>query len=114
MRAADRIFTEQVLSQVEAYLQGYGSEFTGNNTWTFLNVSTVYWHIFRRWQHLQCAAGMESLEEPVEETVLLEEAGQRISFLQAYMHRGRLLEDLALYDYMSIVMLKRKRKSVAA
>jgi hypothetical protein len=40
------------------------------------------------------------------------EAGQRISFLQAYMHRGRLLEDLALYDYMSTVMLKRKRKSV--
>ena len=28
--------------------------------------------------------------------------------MQAYPHRGRVLETLALHDYMSIVMLKRK------
>jgi hypothetical protein len=56
---------------------------------------------------------METPDEG-EETILLEEAGHRISFLQAYAHRGRLLEDFALYDYMSIVMVKRKGKGAAA
>ena len=35
------------------------------------------------------------------ETVLLEGAGQRISPIKAYANSGRLLEDLALYNYMS-------------
>ncbi|PVH91908.1 hypothetical protein DM02DRAFT_310095 [Periconia macrospinosa] len=55
---------------------------------------------------------MEGSDEPAEETVLLEEVGQKISFVQAYVHRGRLLEGLCLYDYMSIVMLKRRREGV--
>jgi hypothetical protein len=116
MRVANRIFTERTLSQVEvvAYLQGYGTEFTGAEAWAFLNVCTLYWHIFRRWRHLQCAAGIGDANEPVEETVLLEDVGQRISFLQVYPHRGIPLEELSLYDYMSIVMLKWKRKGVAA
>jgi hypothetical protein len=33
--------------------------------------------------------------------------------LQAYAYRGRLLEGLALYDYMSVVKLKRKGQGVA-
>lgn len=116
MRVANRVFTERALSQVEvvAHLQGYGTEFASNKAWTFLNVCTLYWHIFRRWRHLQCASGRECLDEPIEETVLLEEAGQKISFVQAYAYRGRLLEDVSLYDYMSIVMLKRKGKGAPA
>ena len=49
----------------------------------------------------------------VEETVLLEEAGQRTSFVQAYPHRGRLLQSLSFYDYMSVIKLKRKGKVAA-
>ncbi|KAF4462717.1 ATP-dependent DNA helicase PIF1, partial [Fusarium albosuccineum] len=67
----------------------------------------------RWWPLLRRAAGGESLKEPIEETVLLGEDGQRVSLLQAYPHRGRLLEGLALYDYMSMVRLKRKGQGVA-
>jgi len=118
MKVANRIFTERPLSQVEvvAHLLGYKMEFSNNDAWTFLNVSCLYWHIFRRWPHLRCAGGVgdvECLEETGEETVLLEEAGQKISFPQAYPYRGRFLQGLSLYDYMSLVKLKRKGKAAA-
>jgi len=109
MRVANRIFTERPLSQVEvvSHLMGYGTEFASNDVWTFLNVSTLYWNIFRRWSYLRRVSGVDS-EESVDEMVLLEESGQRISFVQAYPHRGRVLQRLSLYDYMSVVRLKRK------
>ncbi|OCL03067.1 hypothetical protein AOQ84DRAFT_161856 [Glonium stellatum] len=109
MRVANRIFTERPLSQVEvvAHLMGYGMEFASNEAWTFLNVSSLYWHIFRRWPHLRRASGEES-DEFFDETVLLEESGQKVSLVQAYPRRGRLLQGLSLYDYMSVVKLKRK------
>ena len=115
MRVANRIFTERPLLQVEviAYLLGYDTEFTNNDAWTFLNVSVLYWYVFRRWRHLRYAGGVEYLDEIVEETVLLEETGQRISFLQAYPHCGKLLQGLSLYNYMSVVKLKWKSKAEA-
>lgn len=116
MRVANRIFTERALSQVEvvARLLGYPTEFASNHAWAFLNVSSLYWHVFRRWRHLRRESSMEMADDPVEEAVLLEEAGERISFVQAYPHRGRLLQGLSLYDYMSIVKLKRKGKGAGA
>jgi hypothetical protein len=98
------------LSQVEvlAHFQGYETELTNSTAWTFLNVCTLYWHIFRRWPLLRRAAGEGELDESIGETVLLGKAGQRISLLQAYPYRGQRLEGLALYDYMSVVKLKRK------
>ncbi|KNB18529.1 hypothetical protein FOXG_15932 [Fusarium oxysporum f. sp. lycopersici 4287] len=55
LRMANRIFTERALSQVEvlAHFQGYETEFTNSTAWTFLNVCTLYWHIFRRWPLLR-------------------------------------------------------------
>jgi len=43
MRIAHRRFTDQPLSKVEviAYLLGYGMEFTANEQWIFLNVSSL-------------------------------------------------------------------------
>ena len=113
MRVANRIFTERPLSQVEviAHLMGYRMEFTSNEAWAFLNVSSLYWHIFRRWVHLRRASG-ES-DESFDETVLLEESGQRASLVQAYPHRGRVLQELSLYDYMSVVRLKRRGRDGA-
>ncbi|KAK5655372.1 hypothetical protein OQA88_5939 [Cercophora sp. LCS_1] len=104
MKVANWVFTDRALLQAEvmAHLLGYGMEFENKEVWTFLNVSSLYWHIFRRWRHLQCAAGMDGLDQPVNETVLLEDAGQRISLVQAYPHRGAILWDLSLYDYMII------------
>jgi len=40
--------------------------------------------------------------------VILEHSGQRITFVQAYPYRGPKLAALSLYDYMSVVKLKRK------
>jgi hypothetical protein len=56
---------------------------------------------------------MENVDEPVDEIVLLEETGQRISFVQVYPYRGRVLQGLSLYDYIYIVKLKRKGKGAA-
>lgn len=112
MRIANRIFTERPLSQVEviASLLDYGTEFTSNEHWTFLNVSFLYWHIFRKWNYLRVASGMMESDSPIEDRVLFEEGGRRITFIEAYGHRGRLLQELSLYDYMCIVKLKRKSK----
>lgn len=46
---ANRICTGRALSQVEvvAYCQGCGKEFTNSSAWMFLNVCTMYWHVFR-------------------------------------------------------------------
>jgi len=54
MRVANRVFTDRAVSQVEvvANLLGYGTEFANNEAWAFLNVSSLYWHIFRRRSHL--------------------------------------------------------------
>jgi len=38
---------------------------------------------------------------------------EKVSLLQAYPHRDRILDGLALYDYMSVVRLKRKGQGVA-
>jgi len=50
---------DRPLSQVEVTVRllGYGTEFTSNDAWTFLNVCALYWHVFRRWLHLQHEAG---------------------------------------------------------
>ncbi|KAF1807872.1 hypothetical protein P152DRAFT_485905 [Eremomyces bilateralis CBS 781.70] len=114
MRIANRIFTERPLSQVEVVsnLLGYPREFTSNDAWSFVNVSSLYWQIFRRWPHLQRESGIDSRDEVVKETVFLHEAGVRISLVQAYPFRGRVFQELCLYDYMSVVKLKRKGKGV--
>lgn len=113
-RVANRIFTERPLSQVEvvAHLLGFRTEFTRNKFWTYLNVSSLYWEIFRRWNHLKCSADGGD-EETVDDAVLLEYSGQRVTYVQAYRHRGRYLEALALYDYMCVVRLKRKRSETS-
>jgi hypothetical protein len=109
-RVANRIFTERALSQVEvaANLLGFGMEFAHNKSWVFLNVSSLYWEIFRRWKHLRSGAGEHS-GSLVNEAVMLEHSGPRATFVQAYPHRGPCLAALPLYDYMSVVMIRRKR-----
>ncbi len=112
MRVANRVFTERPLSQVEvvAHLLGYPTEFTSNTAWTFLNVSLLYWQVFRRWRHLRQKSGSAVADEPTEETVHMEAGGQRICAIEAYCHRGDLLRGLCLYDYLSLVRLRRKGK----
>ncbi|OAQ62513.1 ATP-dependent DNA helicase PIF1 [Purpureocillium lilacinum] len=45
------------------------------------------------------------------ESIVVEEAGHRLGHVEAYQHRGEHLRDLCLYDYVSIVRLKRRSGS---
>ncbi|XP_044718719.1 PIF1-like helicase domain-containing protein [Hirsutella rhossiliensis] len=109
MRVANRVFTERPLSQVEvvAHLLGYPAEFTDSSAWAYLNCSLLYWEVFRRWRHLREASGAAATDDTLDESVVVEEEGLRISHVEAYQHRGELLKGLCLYDYISIVRLKR-------
>ncbi|KAJ6437553.1 G1/S regulator [Purpureocillium lavendulum] len=73
MRVANRIFTERPLSQVEvtAHLLGYTSEFTNASAWAYLNVSVLYWHVFRRWRHLRQQSGTGIADASVEESIVV-------------------------------------------
>ncbi|KAM4061630.1 PIF1-like helicase [Hirsutella rhossiliensis] len=87
MKVANRVFTERPLS-----------------TWAFLNVSVLYWHVFRQWPHLRRESGAATADGSVDESILVEEAGQRICRVEAYRHRGDVLRGLCLYDYISLVL----------
>ncbi|KAM4063277.1 PIF1-like helicase [Hirsutella rhossiliensis] len=80
LKVANRVFTERPLSQVEviAHLLGYPAEFSSGSAWA------------RR-------AGRD----------VVEEAGPRIPLVEAYRHRGELLQRLCLYDYTSLIRLRR-------
>ena len=109
MRVANRVFTERPLSQVEvvADLLGYRSEFTNSSAWAHLNISVLYWQVFRQRRHLRLESGTADADDSVDESIVVEEAGQRIiSFAEAYRHRGDVLRGLCLYDYVSLVRLK--------
>ena len=90
------------------------TEFVNNEAWMFLNVSSLYWHIFRRWCHLRRMSGTDDRDQAFDERVLLEEAGERVSLPQAYPYRGEILRDLSLYEYMSVVQLRRKSSDATA
>ncbi|KAM4064050.1 PIF1-like helicase [Hirsutella rhossiliensis] len=109
LKAANRVFTERPLSQVEviAHLLGYPAEFSSGSAWAYVNANQLYWAVFRRWRHLRRASGAEATGDAPDETVVVEEAGPRIPLVEAYRHRGELLRGLCLYDYASLVRLKR-------
>ncbi|KAM4063431.1 PIF1-like helicase [Hirsutella rhossiliensis] len=115
MRVANRVFTERALSQVEvvAHLLGHPSEFSGSSAWAYLNVSVLYWHVSRLWRHLRQQSGTAAVEDVsvADESVVVEQAGERISFAEAYHHRGHVLRGLCLYDYVSLVRLQRVGKA---
>lgn len=121
MRVANRVFTERPLSQVEvvANLLGYPTEFTGVQAWTFLNVSLLYWHIVKQWHHQQLSNGHGDVGVGdvgvgnVDEAITVEEAGRRLSYVEAYGQRGNLLSPLCLYDYMTLVTVRRRSEKKA-
>ncbi|KAM4067920.1 PIF1-like helicase [Hirsutella rhossiliensis] len=87
---------------------GVSAEFCSGAAWAYVNTNQLYWAVFRQWRHLRLASGVEATaSDAPDETVVVEEAGPRISFIEAYRHRGGLLQGLCLYDYASLVRLKR-------
>ncbi|KAM4061079.1 AAA domain-containing protein [Hirsutella rhossiliensis] len=88
MKVANRVFTESRY----------------RSAWAFLNVSLLYWQVFRQWPHLRRESGAAVADGSVDESILVEEAGQRICRVEAYRHRGDVLRGLCLYDYVSLVL----------
>lgn len=111
MRAANRIFSERQLSAVEVcyFLLGYRTDFTNVPYWSYINLTALYWTIFRRWIYLRLQASTQSDTEEPSETVQFRESGRTLLYLDAYAYRGPVLRNLCLYDYMSMVILERRR-----
>jgi hypothetical protein len=111
MRAANRIFSERQLSAVEVcyHLLGYHTDFTNVPHWSFLNLTALYWTIFRLWAHLRHQAGELTDAEHPPETIPLRQGGRALLYLDAYAYRGHILRDLCLYDYMSMIHLVRRK-----
>ncbi|KAM4061599.1 PIF1-like helicase [Hirsutella rhossiliensis] len=107
MRTANRIFSERQLSAVEVcyHLLGYDTDFTNVPHWSFLNLTALYWTIFRLWAHLRHQAGELTDAEQPPETIPLRQGGRTLLCLDAYAYRGHVLRDLCLYDYMSMIHL---------
>lgn len=129
MRIANRIFTERPLSQVEviAHFLDFPSEFSSTKQWSYVNMTMVYWAILRRWQYLQqCSTGStlgDDDDGPIEniggngngndaeasaERVLVGSDGKKLPYIEAYHHRGEVLQTLCFYDYVSLVTLQKR------
>ncbi|KAF7534594.1 hypothetical protein G7Z17_g13342 [Cylindrodendrum hubeiense] len=126
MRVANRIFTDRALSHVEviANLMGYPSDFSSVTQWSYVNVTLLYWYVFRRWPYLRRARDSngdgdsdrdddgshrdvnEEAGGPAE-VVMLGYGGRRLSFFDAYLHRGPILREVCFYDYVSLVQVQR-------
>ncbi|KAM4067799.1 PIF1-like helicase [Hirsutella rhossiliensis] len=89
MRTANRIFSERQLSAVEVcyHLLGYDTDFTNVPHWSFLNLTALYWTIFRLWAHLRHQAGELTDAEPPPETIPLRQGGRTLLCLEAYAYR---------------------------
>ncbi|KAJ3568908.1 hypothetical protein NPX13_g6264 [Xylaria arbuscula] len=111
MRAANRIFSERQLSAVEVcyFVLGYETDFTNVPHWSYVNLTALYWTIFRRWTYLRRQANIQIDVDQPSETVQFRENGRTLLYLDAYTYRGRLLRDVCFYDYMSMTILERRR-----
>ncbi|KAK8859546.1 hypothetical protein PGQ11_010280 [Apiospora arundinis] len=109
LRVSNRIFTSRELSQPEvlAYLLGFGTDFSSVRNWTWVHLNSLYWACAREWAGLReevSALGRETYAE----NLYFFQDGIRLPYLQAYKHRGPVLEGLCLYKYLSFVILKKE------
>ncbi|KAM4061932.1 ATP-dependent DNA helicase PIF1 [Hirsutella rhossiliensis] len=90
MRTANRIFSERQLSAVEVcyHLLGYDTDFTNVPHWSFLNLTALYWAIFRLWAHLRHQAGELTDAEQPPETIRLRQGGRTLLYLDATPSRS--------------------------
>ncbi|KAM4062455.1 hypothetical protein HRG_013633 [Hirsutella rhossiliensis] len=70
------------------------------------DVKGAYNEVFKN-RLLQRLAARGLADDPLDGSIVVEEAGLRSSHVKAYQHRGELLLGLYLYDYVSLVRLKR-------
>jgi hypothetical protein len=110
LRTANRIFTSRELSHPEvlSYLLGFGTDFTNVPAWTWVHLNALYWACARQWLSLGEALSRHLGRDPQPENIYFQADGLKLPYLEAYRHRGPILQDLCFYDYMAFVVLKKK------
>ncbi|KNB04789.1 hypothetical protein FOXG_19407 [Fusarium oxysporum f. sp. lycopersici 4287] len=110
LRIANRIFTSRELSQPEVlgYLLGFGTDFTNVPAWTWVHINSLYWACAKQWPGLKEAL-LALGRDPQPDNIYFQTDGFKLPYLEAYKHRGPILQELCFYDYMSFVVLKKER-----
>jgi hypothetical protein len=110
LRVANRIHTSRELSQPEVigYLLGFENDFTNVPAWTWIHLNSLYWACARQWPGLREALSTLG-QQPHPHNVYFSASGFKLSYLEAYKHRGPILAHLCFYDYVSFVVLKKER-----
>ncbi|KAF6804548.1 hypothetical protein CPLU01_16050, partial [Colletotrichum plurivorum] len=108
-RTANQIFSSRELSAVEvcASLLGYNNSYSSERAWVSIHANSAYWAVFRCWPGLRRAAGPEAAGRAGPDTIGLGGNGYNLPRLDAYAHRGPLLEGLCLYEWLSIVNVRK-------
>jgi hypothetical protein len=108
LRVANRIHTSRELSQpkVIGHLLGFETDFTNVTEWTWIHLNSLYWACARQWPSLRAALTTLG-QEPHSDNVCFQTSGFKLSYLEAYKHRGPILAHLCFYDYVSFVVLKK-------
>jgi hypothetical protein len=110
LRVANRIHTSRELSQPEVlgYLLGFQTDFTNVPAWSWIHLNSLYWACARHWTGLREALSTLG-QEPRPDNVYFQASGFKLSYLEAYRHRGPILAHFCFYDYVSFVVLKKGR-----
>ncbi len=110
LRAANRIFTSRELSQPEvlAHLLGFQTDFTNVHAWAWVHLNSLYWACARQWPGLREALSIYLEQEPQADNVYLQADGYKLPYIEAYKHRGPVLQDICFYEYLSFVALKKE------
>lgn len=89
---------------------GFETDYTNVGNWAFINLYTLYWTIFNRWEGLRKLVDVHLPPEhdAVPSRVGIFAGGIKISHHDTYQYRGKLLEEYCFYDYVACV---RNRKS---
>jgi hypothetical protein len=111
LRVANRIHTSRELSQPEVlgYLLGFETDFTDISDWAWIHLNSLYWACARQWPNLRAAVATLG-QEPHADNVYFQANGFKLSYLEAYKHRGPILAHLCFYDYVSFVVLKKEHR----
>jgi hypothetical protein len=100
LRVANRIFTSRELSQPEvlSYLLGFRTDFTNVLCWTWVHLNSLYWASARQWPALSEALSAHLGRDPQPDNVYFQADGFKLPYLEAYKHRGPVLQDLCFYE----------------
>jgi hypothetical protein len=89
LRVSNRIHTSRELSQPEVlgYLLGFETDFTNDPAWAWVHLNSLYWACARQWPGLREALSALG-QEPHPENVYFQASGFKLSYVEAYKHRG--------------------------